>query len=204
MSSADSVTHWLALLQAGDRAAVGPLWERYFRRLVGLARQKLRARPNGLADEEDVALSAFDSFCRGAEQGRFPRLEDRDDLWRLLLVIAARKVAHHARDAAREKRGGGKVLAEADLARDEAGGGEALLARVMGNEPAPDFAAEVAEEWRRLLDRLGDDTLRTIAVMRMDGHTVEEIADHLGVSVRTVERKLVVIRDCWGAEGQPS
>ena len=67
-----SVTQWIDRLKAGDPDAAQELWERYFRRLVGLARKKLRAAPRRAADEEDVALSAFDSFCRGAEQGRFP------------------------------------------------------------------------------------------------------------------------------------
>jgi hypothetical protein len=84
MTSAGSVTHWLQLLKAGDQAAAPPLWEGYFRRLVGLARQRLPGIPRRAADEEDVALSAFDSFCRGAERGQFPRLNDRDDLWQLL------------------------------------------------------------------------------------------------------------------------
>ena len=47
--------------------------------------------PRVAADEEDVALSAFDSFCRGAQRGRFPQLDDRDNLWRLLVVITSRK-----------------------------------------------------------------------------------------------------------------
>jgi len=62
------------------------LWERYFRRLVGLARKKLRAAPRRAADEEDVALSAFDSFCRGAKLDRFPQLHDRLDVWQLLVA----------------------------------------------------------------------------------------------------------------------
>ena len=86
-----SVTRWLHELVAGDQAAAQELWNRYFQRLVGLARSKLRGAPRRAADEEDVALSAFDSFCRGAEQGRFPRLDDRDNLWRLLVVITERK-----------------------------------------------------------------------------------------------------------------
>src|SRR5689334_463529 len=118
MSSADSVTHWLTLLKAGDRDAASPLWERYFRRMVGLARVKLRALPRGSADEEDVALSAFDSFCRGAEHGRFPRLGSRDDLWRLLLVITARKAYHLIRDETTGKAGGGRVVSETDLPPD--------------------------------------------------------------------------------------
>src|SRR5436309_4156959 len=91
MSSAGSVTTWVGRLRAGDGAAAQRLWERYFRRLVGLARERLRGLRRRAADEEDVALSAFDSFCRGVGQGRFPRLDDRNNLWELLVVITARK-----------------------------------------------------------------------------------------------------------------
>ena len=93
MPTADPVTLWIGQLQAGDPAATRPLWDRYFHRLVGLARKRLRGSPRRAADEEDVALSAFASFCRGVEHGRFPRLEDQDDLWRLLVTITARKAA---------------------------------------------------------------------------------------------------------------
>jgi hypothetical protein len=82
VSTAGSVTRWLEQLKAGEQAAVQQLWTRYYARLVRLAREKLGAAPRQAADEEDVALSAFDSFCRAAEAGRFPRLLDRDDLWR--------------------------------------------------------------------------------------------------------------------------
>src|SRR5262249_61618408 len=106
MPSEGSVTHWLGQLRAGDAAAAQPLWERYVRRLVGLARAKLHGRAGPGGDEEDVALSAFDSFCRNAERGRFPDLADRDGLWRLLVVLTARKAGHLRRDQARLKRGG--------------------------------------------------------------------------------------------------
>src|SRR3984893_18595241 len=96
-----SVTRWIGALQAGDHAAAQQLWERYFRRLVGLARKKLQGASRRAADEEDVALSAFNSFFRCAEQGRFPNLVDRDSLWRLLVVLTARKAAHLVRDESR-------------------------------------------------------------------------------------------------------
>jgi DNA-directed RNA polymerase specialized sigma24 family protein len=197
MTSDGSVTHWLHLLKAGDRAAAQPLWERYFRRLVALARRRLLDTPRRVADEEDVALSAFDSFCRGAEQGRFPKLEDRDDLWQLLVLLTARKAGQFVRHQCREKRGVGKILNEADLAA--AGDGEGLAA-VIGNEPTPEFAAEVAEQWRRLLDVLADAELRQIAVWKMEGHTTEEVAVKLGCVPRTVERRLRLIRALWQRE----
>ena len=95
-----SITRWIDQLQAGDLAAAQPLWERYFHLLVELARRKLGAKPRG-ADEEDVALSAFDSFCRGLKRGRFPHLQDRDNLWKLLVVLTGRKACHLMRDEQR-------------------------------------------------------------------------------------------------------
>src|SRR6516165_8429863 len=110
-----SVTNWIDQIKAGQFAAAQDLWNRYFHRLVGLARKKLQGRPRRAADEEDVALSAFDSFFRGAEQGKFPRLQDRDDLWGLLVVITARKALHLVEHEGRQKRGGGRVLTEGAL-----------------------------------------------------------------------------------------
>jgi hypothetical protein len=90
MDSTGSVTHWISALKAGD-AAAEQLWERYFRRLVGLASKRLRMARRRAEDEEDVALSALDSFCRGARQGRFPQLAHRNNLCWLLVVVTVRK-----------------------------------------------------------------------------------------------------------------
>jgi DNA-directed RNA polymerase specialized sigma24 family protein len=190
-----SVTRWLGKLQAGDAAAAQPLWERYFRRLVGLARKKLRNAPRQTADEADVALSAFASFCRNAEAGKFPQLADRDGLWRLLVVLTARKAAHLLRDAGRQKRGG----AAAAVGVSDEGVFDQLLSR----EPSPEFAAEAAEEFRRLLRLLGDGELETVALRRMEGYQVKEIAAQLGYVSRSIKRKLEIIRRIWEKEVAP-
>jgi RNA polymerase sigma factor (sigma-70 family) len=196
MSPEGSVTRWLALLRTGDPAAAEELWQRYFRRLVSLARQWLRAAPHRGADAEDVALSAFDSFCRNAEAGRFPQLADRDGLWRLLVTITARKAAHLVRDEGRQKRAGGAEW----VSNTEA---EAVLAEVLSREPSPAFAAEVAEQCQRLLLRLGDKELEAVALLRMEGYTVEEVAERLGCAPRSVKRKLALIRTVWEKEMAP-
>ena len=204
MLSDGSVSHWIGQLKAGNHAAAQELWEDYFQRLVRLARRKLRGRSRRAADEEDVALSAFDSFCRGAEQGRFPRLTDRDNLWRLLVVITARKASHLVRDERRQKRGGGAVLGESALAQPaDASDAEAGLERVIGREPSPDFAVQVAEEYERLLTSLDDAELRLIAVSKMEGDTTEQIAAKLGCAPSTVERRLRLIRGIWEKEIRP-
>jgi DNA-directed RNA polymerase specialized sigma24 family protein len=159
---------------------------------VGLARQKLQGRPRRAADEEDVALSAFDSFCRAAERGRFPQLGDPDSLWRLLVVITARKAAHLTRAEGRLKRGGGAVM-----------DATACLNEVLGREPTPAFAAQAAEEYRRLLALLGDADLQRAAVLKIEGYTLEEIATQLGRVPRTVKRWLQLVRQIWEKELQP-
>jgi DNA-directed RNA polymerase specialized sigma24 family protein len=199
MATDGSVTYWLGQLQAGDPAAAQQLWELYFRRLVGLARQKLRGLPRRAADEEDVALSAFESFCRGAECGQFPRLDDRDNLWQLLVVITARKAAHLIRHECQRKRGGGAVLDEAALADSDADRVTGL-GEILSREPSPAFAAQVAEECQRLLQRLEDSELVSVAVWKMEGFSNDEIAARLRCVPRSVERKLRLIREIWGEE----
>src|SRR4051794_31330083 len=155
-----SVTRWIGELKRGDRAAAPPLWETYFHRLVALARDRLRGTSRRAADEEDVALCAFDSFYRRAERGQFPELRDRDDLWKLLFVITARKAADQARREARQPGRGAKERSPGEQA-------ELNIELVLGTEPTPEFAALVADACRRLLDRLGDETLRSVAVWKM-------------------------------------
>ncbi len=199
MSTEETVTQWLEQLQAGDQAAAQKLWECYFRRLVGLARARLQGLPRRAArDEEDVALSAFNSFCLGAERGRFPQLQDRDNLWRLLVTLTARKAQRLVRDEHRQKRGGGAVLGESEL--QAPGETPAGLQQVTSREPTPAFAAQVAEEYERLLTVLGDDELRSIAVGKMEGDTNGEIAARLGCALSTVERRLALIRRIWDQE----
>jgi DNA-directed RNA polymerase specialized sigma24 family protein len=190
MSTEGEVTRWLSRLKEGDRSAVQELWQRYFIRLVGLARQRLGGASRRVVDEEDVALSAFDSFIRRAGEGRFPRLDDRDDLWQVLVMITVRKAADQVNRELRQKRGGGAVKAASELG-DEG----AVFADLISREPDPGHAAEVAEGCQRLLDALGDGSLRAVAVAKMEGHTNEEIAIQLSISLVGVERKL---RRCRG------
>ena len=97
MASTDPVTLWIAQVKEGQPCAAQELLERYFHRLVHLARARLRGVPGLSAYDEDVALSAFKSLCLGAERGRYPRLLDRDGLWRLLAVLTIRKALRSSR-----------------------------------------------------------------------------------------------------------
>jgi len=193
MPPTPSVTTWLNLLRAGDPRAAQPLWERYFARLVRLAHDHLSSNLRRTIDPEDVALCAFASFCRGVTQGRFPQLDDRHDLWRLLLTLTLRHAADHARREGRQRRGGGRRIEVADLLDLP----DADLDHLAGNAPDPAWAASVAEQLRLLLARLPDNLLRQITQLRLEGHTFPEIAQRLGRSLRSIERKWRLVRQFW-------
>ena len=150
----NSVTQWIGDLRTGDRdEASRLLWQRYFERLARLAQGRLRTAARGSADGEDVALSVFDSFFQGIAAGRFPDLGNRDDLWRLLVTITARKAHNQRRNEGRQKRGGGRVVGEGALAGANPMGDD-FMAQVVGNEPTPEFAAMLTDEYRRLFGSL--------------------------------------------------
>jgi DNA-directed RNA polymerase specialized sigma24 family protein len=195
--SSTSVTAWLRKLKEGHRdEATRQLWQAYFGRLVGKAHTLLGGRGRG-GDAEDVALSAFASFVRAVDHGRFPRLEDRQDLWQVLLVLAARKAGKQVRREAAEKRGSGKVVTFSELAGDDS---ESPGPEVFGEEPDPAEAAALAETCARLLDRLDKTDLRQVALWRLEGYSNAEIAQRLSGHEGTVERKLQLIRAIWEDE----
>jgi RNA polymerase sigma factor (sigma-70 family) len=194
LSTTGSITALVERLKGGDHEAVRLLWQRYYPRLVALARKKLQGSLTPIADEEDVALSAFDSFCRRAEQGQFPDLKDRDGLWALLVVITARKAVDLLRHHSREKRGGGMVQGDSALQPAEDDSGPGGLDDLPGDGPTAEEAALLAEEVEILLARLRDPALRQVAVWKLEGYTNAEIATRLGCSEPTVERRLAIIR----------
>jgi RNA polymerase sigma factor (sigma-70 family) len=193
---ANSTTFWVNQLKAGNREAAQAIWRRYCRRLIELARKRLSGNASlGIADENDIAQSAFASFYRAAEQGRFPQLANSSDLWRLLIAITQRKISHQLRDQNRLKR--------KPISCDKADQREPInLDDIAGKEPTPQFGAIAIESFRELLDQLGNDTLRTVAVMKMEGYTNYEISERLTCSLSTVERKVRRIRHEWSSVDQ--
>ena len=200
MTAETAVTKWLALLESQRDAAAQALWEQYYTRLVNLARRKLRGVPRRALDEEDVALSAFRSFCQGARQGRFPQLNDREDLWKVLVVITSRKAGRQALTERRQKRGGGKVRG------NSVAGDGGPLAPGQGVDPQqlpPDRECELAEQFELLLNRLTEPGWRDVALLKLENWSNEEIAIRLQCSLRTIERRLQAIRELWSEEPSP-
>ncbi len=208
--SSGSVTTWIELLKSGDQKAAGQLWDRYFQRLLELARRKIRDLPRRATDEEDVALSVFHAVYQAASKNRLPNLVNRDDLWMTLVVITAGKAVDARRREYRLKRGGRPLSASSEVASGH-GPNEPeraemtpadVLDDLLGHEPDPAFATMVEEEFQLLLRRLGDPALEQIAVCKLHGYTNLEIAEQLNCNERTVKRRLALIRKIWEADAE--
>lgn len=187
MSDEGSVTLWLEAVRQDDTVAANELWRRYFHRLQGLARRRLgQPRPPLPFDSQDVALSAFGVFFRLMQDGKFPDLAGRDELWPLLARITLRKAKDYVEKEQAQKRSAGREDVE--------------LEKVVGDGPPPDVEAMMAEECQRMLDRLEDPALEKVALWKLDGWTNDEIARELKYTRRTVQRMLNVIRMKWENE----
>ncbi|MEQ8785970.1 MAG: ECF-type sigma factor [Pirellulaceae bacterium] len=189
MHQPGSITDWVSDLAISDNDAARCVWDRYFQQLVALARKQLRGKSWGGVDEEDVALSALDSFICRRGAGEYPQLGSRDDVWKLLAVITRRKALNTIRREMAQRRGGALQV-----------GQDFDLLQAFRDEPTPEQAAEVLDEARRLLDDIlagRDGSLRAIALGKLQGEDNAALAAQIGVSRRTVERKLELIRLLW-------
>lgn len=189
----ESITRWIDGVRSGDQEAARLIWATFFDRLLSVARQRLQKSNRKMSDEEDIVISAFKSFCAGVQQGKFPDLRGREDLWRLLFVITARKIADQFAYQRRDKRDVQREATPKELQSTNQSFSELFLSR----EPSPEFAVECAEQLECLLDQLQLDDLKRIAILKLEGHTNQEIAHIMERGLTTIERKLRTIREIW-------
>lgn len=191
------LTALLVRIQNGrDDEACQELWDAVFDRVITVARKRLSSHHRRVVDEEDIALSAINSFLRAAETGRLRSYQHRDELWRVLFLITARKVLHRSTEQSAEKRGNGLVRGDSVFSTSDginAGGIDSFP-----DPRHPDrFVDSLIGECRERVESLPDETLRTIALLRMEGFEVAEIAAQLDLAVATIKRKLARIRQIW-------
>ena len=193
----DSISKEIMGLKQNDQEAIRTLWNRYCDQLKRLARRKMRERPCGVADSEDIAASVFASLCRGVKAGRFPDLDNREDLWRILIALTRHKTVDLIRAETSQKKGGGK---QATFSIFGANTSSAAGTGFVDKEVGPAEMALLDDQWNYLLSKLPDETFRQIARLKLELCTVPEIAERTSMAPRSIERKLRLIRQIWAPE----
>lgn len=190
---AGSVTILLQQIRRGEQDAVQPLFELYFGRLAALGRALLPERFQRMADGEDLALEVLTAFFAAAGSGLLPELKTRSDIWRMLARRLQQRAANEIRRQTSQKAGEGRVRGESVFI--PAGG----TAESGGLDEAADHRMDalLQELHRDLVERLEDPLLQNIAILLLEGHSVDEIAATLNRSRATVYRKLDLIRAEW-------
>ena len=170
----------LGKLRLGDDDAAHSLYMKYASRLLSLANRRTSAELATRVDPEDIVQSVFRTFFRRASAGQYD-VPEGEELWKLLLVIALNKVRaqgnfHRAgrRDVSRTK-----ALPIEDTAKDQ---DDQRLAEQILQMSIDEIVVQLPESSRQIIR------------MRIEGYAIQEIADKLKRSKRTIERVLQSFR----------
>ena len=169
--------------RSGDPEAASELFDRYVQRLMGLARSRLSAKLARRIDPEDVIQSAYRSFFGAAAAGNYD-IRQSGDLWRLLAAITLNKLRMQARRHTADKRDLG--CEDSISMPDDMRG---LAPQALAHEPQPDEVVAVAELLEHVMTGLSAKHRRMLE-LRLQNHNIQEIADDVGCSERTVRRLL--------------
>ena len=150
-------------------------------RLVQLARSRLPDRLLRRVDPEDVVQSVFKSFFSRHEAGRF-HFAEASDVWRLLAAITWHKVQRTIRHHQQHVR---------NVQKDEVG--ETHASQLSSSDPTASSLSVMIDLLDHIMARLPEKH-RQILRLRMEDYSVDEIAETVGVSSRTVDRALALVR----------
>jgi len=188
---AGSITHWLHDLRQGDEDTVGMLWNRWYQRLCGKIAP--HARRLAICDEEDIALGAIYDLCDSLKQNKHAEIDDRNELWRMLSVIAIRKTRDWKKYDIADKRGGGNATYSTSAQSES---------DMPTSTDVPELNAQFADDFRQLMTAKDDPELKRVVRLRLQGFTNNEIAEQLGCARRTVQYMLKRIREVWASVAQ--
>lgn len=183
----DRSAQLMARWQDGDQQAAEEIYQRFVDRLVALASSRLRGKLQRRVAPEDVVQSVYRSFFRVAMQDRY-HCEQSGDLWRLLSTITINKIRHQVEFHGAQKRSLGR--------EDSIRPGDSLAGlppESLAREPTPEEAAALVEDLEAVMQTL-EPVHRQILQLRLQGNSVEEVADEVKRSHRTIRRVLEKVR----------
>ena len=179
----DQAAKLVAQWRAGDQQAATELFQRYAGRLVALARGRLSHRVRRHLDPEDVVQSVYRIFYAQSREGRYD-LQCGGDLWQLLVTMTLNKIKNQTKHLYQAKRA---VDRQQNFGSEDSLLG--LRAQALAREPTPLESVVLTDLVEQIMQKL-DSLSRRVVELRLQGHTLEEIAAATQFSERTVCRIL--------------
>lgn len=191
MNDPSSISEWIShFRESGDEVAALKLWDRMHPRIRDLSRRWItRIGVPVPFDEDDVTISVFATFCDRLRAGQLPDLNDRDGLWRLLILMTARKANDHAKIALAQKRSNGVENPDVGLH---------TISELRDTQQEPSIEVMMEEQCQAMLKSLGDPALEAVVLFKLEGYSNVEIAEKMKYSRRTIQRMLELVKDIWG------
>ena len=189
-SDTGSVTRWLQRLQAGESGAAQAIWDRFYQRVVRFAELQMKRNADRAVDGEDIAQSAFRAVYHAVMNGRYPDMDNRQELWQLLIVSIRNRVRRHFRDIHTQKR----MVNEKGLLLMQ----DRLNAIELSGPVAQAELADLLAMLLRVLDQ-EDPTgeLRQIALLQLEEYSASAIARKLKRRKSYILQRVRMIRILW-------
>jgi RNA polymerase sigma factor (sigma-70 family) len=197
VSFSGSISNWIEGVKAGCETAATSLWARYRSQLMLIARRRLLRSSATVVDEEDIANDAFHSFLRRCRAGDYPEISDRDDLGRLLVAITLHKANNQVRAQQRDRR---DVRRTAGEQGNSGGRQDFAFEQLVSPDPPAELLAVISDSLDKIFSILPDGEIRSMVLYRLEGYSNDEIAERIGRSVPTVERRMRLVREIWRRE----
>ena len=185
-----SISQWVLRLKSGNPTATQAIWDRFYPKLVEAANKRLIKNPDPATSGEDIAQSSFRNVCLGVLEGKYPQLENRDDLWKLLLVSMINRVRSHYRSINAQKRA---VSLEESI--------DSIDDELLVQFKSPAAQSELDDLIDFLLNKLDQEDpsgqLRQIAVLYLNEHSASDIAKIIHRRKTNILHKVQLIRALW-------
>jgi RNA polymerase sigma factor (TIGR02999 family) len=176
MADEGDITGMLAAAVGGDSEAA--------QRLVGLVYDELRKRAEALMRRESpghtvqATMLVHDAYLKLINQDR-ASWSDRNHFFAVAAQTMRRLLVDHARGRQRDKRGGGQV--------------KVSLEEGLGLSSGADADVLAVDEALGRLEAVDPQQAKIVELRFFGGLTVDEVAQQLGVSKRTVEAEWTMV-----------
>jgi DNA-directed RNA polymerase specialized sigma24 family protein len=142
---------------------------------------------------KDIATDVLMKISRDLTAGRHRQLNNRQDLWILLISIVNEHIVQHRKDRIPQ---GGSIPQELSIT-DYLSNCEQDLEFLLSKGNRYGSLQEILDRFEDLISIVKDKQSKEVAILKLQGYSNREIGSQLGIVGKTVDRKVNKIISRW-------